>query len=80
MAQGTAAGQREEVPGRRVSLPYAFGVTSTGRYPRDVLASDWQRARRPASTDLVLEVGLVLEDVTSGSCWPALSWPDRPDP
>ena len=56
------------------SFPYAFGVTSTGRYPRDVLASGWQRAGRPTSTDLVLEVGLVLEDATSGFCGAVLRW------
>jgi hypothetical protein len=55
-----------------VSFLYPFGMTSTGRYPRDVLASDWQR--RTASTDLVLEVGLVLEDVTSGFCGAVLRW------
>jgi hypothetical protein len=49
-------------------------VTSTGRYPHDVLASGWQRAGRPRSTDLVLEVGLVLEDATSGFCGAVLRW------
>ena len=63
-----------EIPGTRASFPYAFGVTSTGRYPRDVLASGWQRAGRPTSTDLVLEVGLVLEDATSGFCGAVLRW------
>ena len=68
-AKGRAnhVGRRAEIPGTRASFPYAFGVTSTGRYPRDVLASGW-RAGRPASTDLALEVGLVLEDATSGFC------------
>ena len=61
-------GRRTEIPGTRASLPYAFGVTSTGRYPHDVLASGWQRGSRPTSTDLALEVGLVLEDATSGFC------------
>jgi len=56
------------------SFPYAFGVTSTGRYPHDVLASGWQRAGRRTSTDLVLEVGLVLEDATSGFCGAVLRW------
>jgi hypothetical protein len=49
-------------------------MTSTGRYPHDVLASGWQRAHRPTSTDLVLEVGLVLEDATSGFCGAVLRW------
>jgi hypothetical protein len=49
-------------------------VTSTGRYPHDVLASGWQRAGRPTSTDLALEVGLVLEDATSGFCGAVLRW------
>jgi hypothetical protein len=49
-------------------------VTATGRYSRDVLASGWQRAARPASTELVLEVGQVLEDVTSGFCGAVLRW------
>ena len=53
-----------EIRGTRASFPYAFGVTSIGRYPHDVLASGWQRAGRPTSTDLVVEVGLVLEDST----------------
>jgi hypothetical protein len=49
-------------------------VTSTGRYPRDVLASGWQREGRPTSADLVLEVGLVVEDATSGFCGAVLRW------
>jgi hypothetical protein len=62
------------MPGTRASFPYAFGVTSTGRYRHDVLASGWQRAGRPTSTDLVVEVGLVLEDATSGFCGAVLRW------
>jgi len=49
-------------------------VTSTGRYPHDVLASGWQRAGRPTSTDLLLAVGLVLEDAASGFCGAVLHW------
>ena len=49
-------------------------MTSTGRYPHDVLASGWQRVGRPTSTDLALEVGLVLEDATSGFCGAVLRW------
>jgi hypothetical protein len=49
-------------------------VTSSGRYRTDVLASGWQRAGRPVSTELVVEVGQVLEDVTSGFCGAVLRW------
>jgi hypothetical protein len=70
----TTASQRVEIPGTGPSLPYASGVTSTGRYPRDVLASGWQRAGRATSTDLVLEAGLVLEDATSRFCGAVLRW------
>jgi Protein of unknown function (DUF3097) len=49
-------------------------VTSTGRYPHDVLASGWQHAGRPTSTDLVVEVGLVLKDATLGFCGAVLRW------
>ena len=70
----TTSGRRAEIPGTRASFPYAFGVTSTGRYPHDVLASGWQRAGRPTSADLVVEVGLVLEDATLGFCGAVLRW------
>jgi hypothetical protein len=70
----TTSGRRAEIPGTRASFPYAFGVTSTGRYPHDVLASGWQRAGRPTSTDLVVQVGLVLQDATSGFCGAVLRW------
>jgi hypothetical protein len=49
-------------------------VTSTGRYTSDVLAAGWQRAGRPKSAELTLEVGQVLEDVTSGFCGAVLRW------
>jgi hypothetical protein len=74
MEQATTSSRRAEIPGTRASFLYAFGVTSTGRYPHDVLASGWQRAGRPTSTDLVLEVGLVLEDAMSGFCGAVLRW------
>jgi hypothetical protein len=70
----TASGRRTEIAGTRASFPYAFGVTSTGRYPYDVLASGWMSAGRPTSTDLMAEVGLVLEDATSGFCGAVLRW------
>jgi DUF3097 family protein len=67
-------GRRAKIPGTWASFPYAFGVTSTSRYSHDVLASGWQSAGRPTSTDLVVEVGLVLEDATSGFCGAVLRW------
>ena len=54
---GEPPGAGAEIPGTTASFPYAFGVTSTDRYPRDVLASGWQRVGRPTSADLVLEAG-----------------------
>ena len=59
---------------RRRSLAYAAGVTSTGRYPRDVLDLRLADVGRPKSTELVLEVGQVLEDATSGFCGAVLRW------
>ena len=49
-------------------------MTSTGRYARDVLTSGWRDEGRARSTELVLEVGQVLEDVTSGFCGAVLRW------
>ena len=49
-------------------------MTSTSRYPRDVLTSGWRDEGRAKSTELVLEVGQVLEDVTSGFCGAVLYW------
>ncbi|MFT4299007.1 MAG: DUF3097 domain-containing protein [Aeromicrobium sp.] len=40
----------------------------TDRYGRDVLAGDWQRPPKGRSRDLPAELGLVVEDVTSGFC------------
>jgi hypothetical protein len=49
-------------------------MTSTGRYPNDVLRPGWQRAGRPTTADLELAAGLVLEDVTTGFCGAVLRW------
>jgi DUF3097, C-terminal domain/DUF3097, N-terminal domain len=39
-----------------------------------VLASGWQRAGRPVTTELVVQVGQVLEDPASGFCGAVLRW------
>ncbi len=44
------------------------------RYADDVLAAGWQRAGRPASVELTLERGQVLEDAASGFCGAVLRW------
>ena len=49
-------------------------MTAPSRYTGDVLAAGWQRAARPVSTELALERGLVLEDLTSGFCGAVLFW------
>ena len=46
--------------------PYAAGVPAADRYPTDVLAAGTQR--RPVSTPVVAERGLVVEDAVSGFC------------
>jgi hypothetical protein len=38
------------------------------RYGQDVLGSDWRSAGRPRSADLDAELGLVVEDATTGWC------------
>jgi hypothetical protein len=38
------------------------------RYGPDVLGSDWRSAGRPRSTELDAELGLVVEDATTGWC------------
>jgi hypothetical protein len=59
--------------GRGSCVPYAASVTAD-RYPTDVLAPGWQRPGRPASTDLVLTTGQVLEDATTGFCGAVVRW------
>lgn len=44
------------------------------RYSGDVLAPGWQRANRPRSTDVPLEVGLVVEDPSSGFVGAVVGW------
>ena len=39
-----------------------------------MLASGWQRAGRPVTTDLVIERGQVVEDATSGFCGAVIRW------
>jgi DUF3097, C-terminal domain/DUF3097, N-terminal domain len=73
-AQANHRGLWAKVPGATRFLAYASGVTSASRYRSDVLASGWQRAGRAESTELVVEVGQVLEDVTSGFCGAVLRW------
>jgi hypothetical protein len=89
-ARAGASRRGLEIPGATPSLPYASGVTSSGRYPSDVLAAGWQRTgrasqargddptwtprRRAESTELVVEIGQVLEDPTSGFCGAVLRW------
>ncbi len=52
-----------------MTLAYAAPVTrSANRYGSDVLAAGWQRPATPASADLVVSAGLVVEDPTSGFC------------
>lgn len=43
-------------------------------YPGDVLATGWQQARRRPSVDTPVEVGLVVEDPTSGFVGAVVRW------
>jgi len=45
-----------------------------GRYGDDVLTPGWQRANRPVSVDHELEIGLVVEDPSSGFCGAIIRW------
>ena len=36
------------------------------RYPRDVLAPGWQKAGKPVTTEVAAQIGMVLEDPSSG--------------
>ena len=49
-------------------------TTPRDRYPGDVLAAGWQRARRPASPELPLARGLVVEDPVSGFAGAVVRW------
>lgn len=44
------------------------------RYPRDVLAPGWQQANRPVSVETPVEIGLVVEDPTSGFVGAVVRW------
>lgn len=44
------------------------------RYADDVLAAGWQRAGKPTTTDVPAEVGMVVEDPTSGFVGAILRW------
>lgn len=46
----------------------------TDRYSHDVLAKGWQRANRPTSTDVPLELGMVVEDPSSGFVGAVVGW------
>ncbi|MFT3970034.1 MAG: DUF3097 domain-containing protein [Micropruina sp.] len=41
-------------------------VGGVSRYPRDVLAPGWQRAGKPTTTEVPAQIGMVLEDPSSG--------------
>ena len=71
---GRSRRARTEIPGGAVGAPYRSGMTAPSRYTGDVLAAGWQRAARPVSTELALERGQVLEDLTSGFCGAVLFW------
>jgi Protein of unknown function (DUF3097) len=49
-------------------------VTPHDRYGGDVLSPGWNAPRRPASTPLTLERGLVVEDAGTGFCGAVLRW------
>ncbi|MBO0812466.1 MAG: DUF3097 domain-containing protein [Microlunatus sp.] len=44
------------------------------RYDKDVLASGWRQAHITRSEDLILEVGTVIEDATTGYCGAVVRW------
>jgi hypothetical protein len=44
------------------------------RYPRDVLAPGWQKAGKPVTVDVTAEVGMVVEDPTSGFVGAIVRW------
>ncbi|MFW6599245.1 DUF3097 domain-containing protein [Propionibacteriaceae bacterium Y2011] len=49
-------------------------TSPTDRYGGDVLARGWQRAGKPTSVKTVVEVGMVVEDVTTGFCGAVTRW------
>lgn len=44
------------------------------RYNKDVLAAGWQRAGRPVTTDLPMELGLVVEEPSTGFVGAIVRW------
>src|SRR6478672_3380438 len=55
------------------AVPYAARVAHD-RYGSDVLTPGWQKTGKPASTELPLSRGLVVEDPTSGYVGAVLRW------
>ena len=49
-------------------------VTAVTRYPDDVLTPGWQQAQRRVSVETPVEVGLVVEDPTSGFVGAVVRW------
>ena len=47
---------------------------STDRYGSDVLAKGWQQSAKKVIPDQVVEVDLVVEDMTSGFCGAVIRW------
>jgi len=44
------------------------------RYAGDVLSPGWQQAKKVTSAELVIEPGMVIEDVTTGFCGAVVRW------
>lgn len=52
----------------------AARVGRVNRYSGDVLQPGWQRANKPVTVERTAEVGLVVEDPTSGFCGAIVRW------
>lgn len=52
----------------------AVGFANVSRYSDDVLRPGWQTAGRPKTTDVPLELDLVVEDPISGFCGAVVGW------
>lgn len=44
------------------------------RYSKDVLAAGWQHADKPRTTDVPMELGMVVEEPASGFCGAIVKW------
>jgi hypothetical protein len=56
-------------------VAYAAEVTSPhDRYGHDVLSAGWQQPKKPASTELVISMGMVIEDATTGFTGAVVRW------